>query len=659
MTARSSLLCLALLALLGRGAEAAFDDLGAGARAPGMGNAFTALADDVQSIHYNPAGLSHLERPQLSMTYARFYMGLSDGSNLGTSQFAYAQPLKSGRWGVVGGAWERFALDSMYTEQSLYSSWGKRILRRENGSQLLAGISLKYLMRSFKPGPEAYNAKSELQSTNLPDPVLTGARSNGVPDADLGFIYKLRKRVQFGLMFQHAMEPDVGFSSTDKLKRNIRLGAAYRSMWMNLTGELRNDAAPNGSTDRDLIIAAERVFPTLEHGQFGFRGSLGVGSRDWKQLTTGLSYRINKIQVDYAFLMPIGTVKGTAGTHRFGMTFHFGAPSPEEEITQDLLLQAERMREGKGPSYGYEHDDALRPKTLDDPELAKVRMLIEARQYRQAYRTLVELALDLPPDEGLIRLSNRLSLASYYYPEIPEPKEKWETALVSGVRSFLYSRDHDSMLFTAYAFSMRPTNTQLDKFLEQLEKAVGLKAERLPLAHPRGFIEELLFRVEVAYNRRENEKVIALLEDILMLEPLNTTALERVGSSYFILERYSKALEAWKKALPLEKDPREKMSLEMYIGQARAKLALPGTKEPPPPEPALQPPGRFGKRAAAVPARSKELDPAIIQRLYQKGVEHYARGENLLATSMFMRILQLDPSNAQAKKALDRLKERR
>ncbi|HEX4046465.1 MAG TPA: hypothetical protein VH309_01450, partial [Elusimicrobiota bacterium] len=87
------LLAAALAVLLAAPARAAFLDLGAGARAPGMGDAFTALADDAYAIHYNPAGLAQLDRPQFSAAYTKLYVGLTDGSDLGTSQLVYAQPL--------------------------------------------------------------------------------------------------------------------------------------------------------------------------------------------------------------------------------------------------------------------------------------------------------------------------------------------------------------------------------------------------------------------------------------------------------------------------------------------------------------------------------------------------------------------------------------
>jgi hypothetical protein len=40
-------------------------------------------------------------------------------------------------------------------------------------------------------------------------------------------------------------------------------------------------------------------------------------------------------------------------------------------------------------------------------------------------------------------------------------------------------------------------------------------------------------------------------------------------------------------------------------------------------------------------------------------VEHYARGEYLQASAMFLRILQIDPNNEQASKALERIQRLR
>ena len=86
-------------------ANASFEDLGVGARGPAMGNAMVAVADDIYAIHYNPAGLGGLTRPQFTAAYTRNFNGLSDGSSLGTSFVGYAQPLAGGKSGTIAGGY--------------------------------------------------------------------------------------------------------------------------------------------------------------------------------------------------------------------------------------------------------------------------------------------------------------------------------------------------------------------------------------------------------------------------------------------------------------------------------------------------------------------------------------------------------------------------
>ncbi len=52
---------------------ATFLKLGAGARAIGMGSAFTGLSDDVSAIYWNPAGLGFTKRWELSFNYQKLF----------------------------------------------------------------------------------------------------------------------------------------------------------------------------------------------------------------------------------------------------------------------------------------------------------------------------------------------------------------------------------------------------------------------------------------------------------------------------------------------------------------------------------------------------------------------------------------------------------
>ncbi len=55
------------------GSGAAFLKIPVGARAVSMGNAYTAAANDVTSLHWNPAGLSRMGRKELSFMHAELF----------------------------------------------------------------------------------------------------------------------------------------------------------------------------------------------------------------------------------------------------------------------------------------------------------------------------------------------------------------------------------------------------------------------------------------------------------------------------------------------------------------------------------------------------------------------------------------------------------
>jgi len=671
------LAALFLAAAFARPAFAAFEETGSGARAPGLGDAFGPLADDAYALHYNPAGLAQLDRKQFSAAYSRLYMGLSDGSDIGSSQFVYAHPLSRGtKSRTLAFGLDRLSLAGAYSEQALTAAYGFKPIERESGSSLMVGFAAKYLTRAFTPGSEASNACDGLNCGQGADPVLNGKRSKSAIDADLGFLYRFPVRWQVGLAVKHLTSPNVAFAGSDKLERGINLGAAYKSLWLSLIGEIRMKKTASGSSGRDYVFAAERYFPTLDYGQFGVRGSLGVGSDEWRQMTMGASYRINKIQFDYAFLLPIGAVKANSGSHRVALTFHFGAPTGDDEISRELLEQAKRLRE-HGPDYGYEYKQELKPQDLSDPRLAGVRALIEQRKFRAAQKAIEEFALKQPLSPALVRLSNRLGLIASYYPELAEPKDKFENNIAAALRGFVYGEDRVAMLHASYAHSMKPDDALAAHFIEEIEKAVGLKADRLPLDHPRGYIEELLYRVEFANTRGDQGRVESLLKDVIELEPESVTALERLGSLRYMTGRFLEANQVWEAALKLETREKEIESLRTYMKLATERASgkvmpggfaplAPAATAPAEPEPAPAPidSPKATQAAPAAPvdspkANQKRGDPRDVQVLYQKGVEHYARGEYLQASAMFLRIIQIDPENQQARKALERIDRRK
>ncbi|MFH1378659.1 MAG: hypothetical protein ABII23_00135 [bacterium] len=321
---------------------ASFEDIGLGARATGMNNAFTAVADDAYSVYYNPAGLNNLTFPEFASTYGKLMMGLDDESDMGTSFLAYSHPLKKldRNLGTLAIAWQEFKLDSLYAETALYLSYANKISK-----SLQYGINLKNLRRTF--GSDEYTENAVDQSGNAlgsMDPVFSGGRSSralGI-DAGIQYIPEYTSRYVFGLSLTNINKPDLGLKTSDPLPRTVKMGMLYKNRIMNFSMDLIRKKYLSSSTDNIIAAAGEKWLDIHEYGMVGVRTGLGIGSREYRNLSFGASYRIHAVQFDYGFSLPLTGVEDTLGSHRVSLSFKFGDLDPGDDIGR-LLLEEEGL----------------------------------------------------------------------------------------------------------------------------------------------------------------------------------------------------------------------------------------------------------------------------------------------------------------------------
>ncbi|OGR89228.1 MAG: hypothetical protein A3J74_09905 [Elusimicrobia bacterium RIFCSPHIGHO2_02_FULL_57_9] len=171
--------------------------------------------------------------------------------------------------------------------------------------------------------------------------------------------------------------------------------------------------------------------------------------------------------------------------------------------------------------------------------------------------------------------------------------------------------------------------------------SADLSEEQTPATLP-----ELLTQIEDSYRRGNYDRGLVLVKRALELKQADVSSLDRIGSVYYLLGRYGEALTIWRQALPLERNLQRRRELGNSIAVARRSLGL-AHEEPPLPQP---------RTRLKVKKPRRRPDRRQIQDLYKKGIRYYARGEYLQATTAFLRILELDPGNGDATKALERLR---
>jgi len=288
--------------------NAAFDDQFTSARARGLGGAFTAIADEVDGILVNPAGLSGIPAQQLTATGAMLYSGLSDGSKITQNLvgYVYSQPQR----GAVGFTWKRLSVSKLYSEN----------------------IFAIGLARQYEFGPEdrrrTFSLGAAVKLLNWSVTPIVGADGRIVeefPDRtsiglDAGIIFRPLPDTPVALAFQNLNRPDVASEGSDAKERlpiNTRFGIAVfgaRSAWAT-----------------DLVFKHDQVDVRTGFEWYFYQRTLAIriGFRlenlAWgTNITTGASFRpANNFRVDYAFVYPVGNVLETFGSHRVSVVYDF------------------------------------------------------------------------------------------------------------------------------------------------------------------------------------------------------------------------------------------------------------------------------------------------------------------------------------------------
>jgi hypothetical protein len=295
---------------------ASFEELPTGARQAGLGNAFTAIADDVYSTYYNPSGLAQLHRSEFTAYYAKLYSGLTDGSSIGRSFVAYGHP--TAKYGTFGFSYLSLSLADLYTESTFALHYAAAVGQRWN-----LGGSMKLLKKSFGSDTYTENAINSDTGASLggPDPLFAKyGSSKSAVSFDLGAQYRISRIYGIGLTILNLNSPNMALSpgDTDNVATVYKAGLARKTKTTSIDAEV--SMRKFTSDEYRFNMGGERWL----RESFGIRGGLGFGQRQYQVTSIGFSYKWDSLQFDYALIYPLTGIKGTFGTNQLSMTFRFG-----------------------------------------------------------------------------------------------------------------------------------------------------------------------------------------------------------------------------------------------------------------------------------------------------------------------------------------------
>jgi len=315
----SALICL-IVAICAANAFALFDVNYYGVRALGMGQAFTAVANDVNAPIYNIAGTGLLDRIEVAGMSSRLFAG-EEGLNFTTNFIGTVVPLSRDKsYGTISAGWGNYSDVGLYDENIVYVGYARHLgdLFETELFDIALGVNFRYLHH-------------KVNGRELSTPV-EGYLSEDAFTFDAGVLIKLKNGISAGYSGKYLTSPDVRFFKETSEKENVQIhhviGLAYFNELLPLL-RLPNFTIAGDFEIREhdnvIMLGAETKIKISE-------SFLSFRAGGWQeQLTFGVGYSIpfgsteadrSYLTVDYAFILPL-EIQNTIGSHFFGLSYRF------------------------------------------------------------------------------------------------------------------------------------------------------------------------------------------------------------------------------------------------------------------------------------------------------------------------------------------------
>ena len=275
-----------------------FLQMGVGARPSAMGEVFAGVADDVNAIYWNPAGLAGIERGELSMTHALWLEDIT------YSNIAYGRRALGGTIGA--------AFNSLNTgDIQKADNTGLRLAENYNMSDMMGIVSYARAWGSLALGANLKYISSRIEEET--------AHSYA---ADIGALYSgfrpWGRKISAGLAVQNVGTKVKYVSEENPLPVIVRAGCSLE-LFKGLLA-----ASDLNYTEKDINIHAGAEY-TRVLGAFVLAARAGYKNDTVKELgalsgvTAGMGIKWSDYQLDYAW----NSFTDLGITHRISLGIKF------------------------------------------------------------------------------------------------------------------------------------------------------------------------------------------------------------------------------------------------------------------------------------------------------------------------------------------------
>lgn len=458
-------LCAVSLATAKTGeTTATFLTLGVGGRPSAMGEAYAGLAEGVNALAYNPAGVANLDAAEVSAMHAEWL------EDLRYEYVAFAYPFT---WGTLGGdvraltaSGLEFRPDPVNPSDKPQGTFG--------ATDIAADLSYAYAASPVL----ALGVNAKVINQKIHDASATGVAG------DVGVYWVPRAPLSAGLAARNLGPPVTFEEKSSPLPMTAEVGVGYRLLGRTLV----LSAASEKPFKDDFLYKGGVEYSPFEFvaGRVGYL--YGLDTQGSTGLTGGLGVYVAGFSFDFA-VAPYGDL---GMTYRAGFTYAFGRE--RRRITEEVAAAFEKQRQEMTASLS-----------------AKAKSYYRAGNYQGAVDTW-DLILVWDPEnaEAAARLE--------------EARDRLNEELVAEhVRNaeafFADGKYSEAALEYNIAQKIDPTNEAALAGLARAEEELAKEEAR-----QKEEVARLLGQARAAYSRSEYLTAITKWESVLAFEPDNAEA---------------------------------------------------------------------------------------------------------------------------------------
>jgi len=603
------------------GTESLFH-LGFGARALGLGRAFTAMADDPTAVFWNPAGLENVYQQSVSF----FHSTLPEGASY--DFLGYAFPTLSlgtfgagiGRVGIGGVPFRDIDQVSQdypefsWDEYQAYFSYAKKL-----PWDISSGLTVRVVRRGFS---------NVFNDGNLID--------YGV-GMDLGLMYtpeyftsSFLRDWTFGLNIRNLFTPQVKEGTqVDELPLSVRFGILRKLFFVG--------GGNNVNVLLDLDYSQKRALMFNFGAEYRFRelGMLRAGF-DGNAVTFGAGMKYSLLQIDYAFGSSYYS-EIIPSVHRVSLSVNFGLNRNEMFEIAEAKRRAEEeriiadIRESDRQKFVAEHLQQAEEyfnsgEWLD--AIVEFQQVISQDPFNNRAQIMIDSADVLL--QGQFENRQNQAISEALDKERAEINRQFVNERFERGRLLLEQKLYtESLIEFTRALERSPNDETIISAINTTERRLAQEISSLVQASRREFqngnySEALRLLTDARLLGGDNAEILNEIE--ILTQRYKLAEKMQQGLGLYEIGEYDEALQIFEQAMDI--DPADELVRQYY---ERTKIETMGKTEEMPPD---------------------------VERRYLEGIDKFVKGKYREAINIWEEILQEYPYNKKVIKAIEGARDR-